>query len=147
LFSAALLADFVVALHFGYLLFTLGGELLILLGAALHWQWIRGQLFRLVHLIAVLLVAVEAFIGYLCPLTQLEHFLRTTAGQQVENEISFVGRLIRSMLFYDFPGWFFTALYIGFGLLVLVTYVLVPPQRKQSHKRSPKKTSKEQQKK
>ena len=130
MFSAALLADLVVALHLGYLLFTLGGELLILLGAALHWQWIRGQLFRLLHLAAVLLVAAEALVGYLCPLTQLEHFLRTTAGQQVETEISFVGRLIRSVLFYDFPGWFFTALYIGFGLLVLVTYVLVPPQRK-----------------
>ncbi|MFO7731990.1 MAG: DUF2784 domain-containing protein [Spirochaetia bacterium] len=129
MFSAALFADFVVAFHFGYLLFTLGGELLILLGAALHWQWIHGQLFRLLHLIAVLLVAVEALIGYLCPLTQLEHFLRTRAGQQVETEISFVGRLIRSVLFYDFPGWFFTALYIAFGLLVLITYICIPPRR------------------
>ena len=129
MFSAALLADLVVAFHFGYLLFTLGGELVILLGAAFHWRWVRGHLFRLLHLIAVLLVAVEALIGYLCPLTQLEHSLRNAAGQQVETEISFVGRLIRSVLFYDFPAWFFTALYIGFGLLVLITYICIPPRR------------------
>lgn len=129
MFTAALLADLVVAFHFGYLLFTLGGELVILLGAALHWRWIRGHLFRLLHLAAVLLVAVEALIGYLCPLTQLEHFLRNAAGQQVETEISFIGRLIRSVLFYDFPAWFFTALYIGFALLVMITYVSIPPRR------------------
>ncbi len=126
MFSAAFIADLVVAIHLGYVLFTVGGELLILIGAPLRWKWIRRRWFRIVHLAAVALVAVEALVGFLCPLTQLEHYLRQSAGQQVETEISFVGRLIRSILFYDFPGWFFTALYIGFALVVILTYLCIP---------------------
>lgn len=132
MFSAAFIADIVVAFHLGYVLFTVGGELLILIGAPLRWKWIRRRWFRIVHLAAVALVAVEALIGYLCPLTQLEHYLRQSAGQQVEREISFVGRLIRSVLFYDFPGWFFTALYVGFALMVIFTYLLIPPSHPQT---------------
>ena len=132
----ALLADLVVAFHFSYLLFTVGGEVLILVGAALHWQWIRSRLFRLLHMAAVVIVAVEALIGYLCPLTRIEYTLRQAAGQQIDSDISFVGRLIRSVLFYDFPGWFFTFLYVGFGILVLGTYILISPaQRSKKSKR------------
>ena len=130
MFSPALIADVVVALHFGYLLFTIGGELLILIGAFVRWKWIRVFWFRILHLAAVAVVAVEAMIGFLCPLTQLEYQLRLIAGQQVETDISFVGRLIRSVLFYDFPGCFFTLLYIGFGAVVLLTFVCIPPRRR-----------------
>lgn len=123
----ALLADAVAGVHLTYLLFTVGGEVLILAGAALKWDWIRNRIFRRIHLAAVLFVAVEALIGYLCPLTQIEYELRQAAGQQIENEISFVGRLIRSVLFYDFPTWVFTFLYVGFGAAVLGTYLLIRP--------------------
>lgn len=127
--SAALLADVVLVFHFAYLLFTVGGEALILLGGLLNWSWIRNRVFRRIHLAAVLFVAVEALIGYLCPLTQIEYSLRQAAGQQVESEISFLARIIRSVLFYDFPGWFFTLLYVGFGALVLITYLLIPVRK------------------
>ena len=129
---AALLADAVVLFHFAYLLFTIGGEVLIVFGGIFNWSWIRNRVFRLIHLTAVLFVAVEALIGYLCPLTQIEYSLRQAAGQQVESEISFVGRIIRSVLFYDFPGWFFTLLYVGFGALVIGTYLLIPARKKKS---------------
>ena len=124
--NPAILADLIVILHFIYLIFTLGGETLILVGAVFKWQWVRNRIFRLIHLVAVLFVAIEALIGYVCPLTQIEYMLRRAAGQTVENEISFIGRIIRSVLFYDFPGWFFTFLYVGFGVLVAATYFLVP---------------------
>ncbi len=130
--SLSLLADAVVGLHLAYLLFTVGGEALILIGAALKWNWIRNRFFRILHLASVLFVAVEALIGYLCPLTKLEYALRKAAGQQVESEISFVGRLIRSVLFYDFPGWVFTLLYVGFGIAVFGTYLLIPPRKKRA---------------
>ena len=128
--NPGLMADIVVAAHLVYLLFTVGGELLIIAGGFLHWEWIRNMPFRIIHLIAVVLVAVEAVIGILCPLTELEYQLRRAAGQYVEEEISLVGRIIRSILFYDFPAWFFTALYVGFGGLVVSTLFLFPPRRK-----------------
>jgi len=125
-----LTADIVVFVHLLYLLFTVVGEALILIGGILKWRWIRNLPFRILHLVAVVLVSVEAVIGMLCPLTELEYTLRRSAGQNVEEEISLVGRIIRSILFYDFPAWFFTGLYVGFGILVILTLFLFPPARK-----------------
>ena len=130
----AALADIIVAFHFCYVAFTVGGELLIVIGGLLRWGWIRRLSFRITHLAAVVLVAVEALAGTQCPLTVWEYQLRTLAGQRVEAQISFVARLVRSVIFYDFPAWVFLVAYVGFALLVVLTLFLVPPQRKRSSK-------------
>jgi hypothetical protein len=44
-------------------------------------------------------------------------------------EISFVGRLVRDVLFYDVPPSVLTTCYVVFGLLVLATIFLVPIRR------------------
>ena len=127
---SGLAADIVVFFHLLYLFFTVGGEVVILLGGILRWQWVRNRTFRIIHLIAVVLVSFESLIGVLCPLTELEYTLRRTAGQYTGEEISLVGRIIQSILYYDFPGWFFTMLYIGFGVIVILTLFIFPPERK-----------------
>ena len=128
--TAALAADLVVAFHSLYVLFAVGGELAILAGALLHWRWIRGMTFRLLHLAAVIFVAIEASIGIACPLTVWEYKLRRAAGQTTEEEVSFIGRIIRELIFYDFPAWIFTSLYIGFGAVVILTFLFIPPRRR-----------------
>jgi hypothetical protein len=125
----AVLADIVVAFHFCYVAFTIGGELLILLGGLLRWAWVRNLSFRIIHLAAVALVAVEASTGTQCPLTVWEYQLRALAGQHVEGQISFVARLVRNIIFYDFPAWVFVAAYVGFALLVALTLLLIRPRR------------------
>ena len=126
----AVLADVVVSVHFLYVLFTVGGLVAILLGGALRWQWVRGFWFRVVHLIAVAIVAVQALAGILCPLTTLEYELRRRAGQSFNSEISFIARLIRSVIFYDFSPTFFLFLYVGFAVLVAATLLFVRPARR-----------------
>jgi hypothetical protein len=130
----ALLADALVFLHLCYLVFTVGGEAAILAGWIRGWVWIRNRVFRFLHLASVLLVALEALLGIWCPLTVWEYRMRRAAGQMVEEDISFVGRLIRMILFYEFPPLFFTLLYIGFGGLVLLTLIYVPPAKKDHDK-------------
>jgi hypothetical protein len=125
-----LAADAIVIFHFCYVLFAVGGELFILLGWLLHWQWIRNLTFRIVHLASVVVVAVEALIGFLCPLTEWEYRLRLLAGQSFEEEIPFMTRLVRRIIFYDFPTWVFTLTYILFALLVAATLLLVRPLKK-----------------
>lgn len=124
----ALFADLLAALHLGFIGFVVGGQLAILIGAALHWQWIRNRWFRVGHLLAIVFVALEAIVGMICPLTEWEYSLRRKAGQIVEKDISFVGRFVREVLFYEFPTWVFTTAYVSFAVLVVVTLVLVPPQ-------------------
>jgi hypothetical protein len=125
----ALLADIIVGVHFCYVGFTIGGEIVILLGGLFRWRWVRNLSFRIVHLASVALVAVEALAGAQCPLTTWEYKLRMMAGQRAEGQISFIARLVRSVIFYDFPAWVFLAAYVGFALLVGFTFILVAPQR------------------
>jgi len=128
----ALAADLVAVFHLFYVIFALGGQVCILLGAALKWQWVRNPAFRTIHLAAVGLVALEAVVGMFCPLTLWEYDLRTLAGQATERNLSFIARLLRLIIYYDFPAWVFTVIHISFGLVVVATFILVPPRfRKQ----------------
>ena len=124
----ALLADLLVAVHLGFIAFVIGGQFVILIGAALRWRWIRNRWFRVAHLLAIVFVALEAVIGMICPLTEWEYLLRRQAGQIVEEDISFVGRFAREVLFFDLPTWVFTTAYVSFALVVVITLVFVPPQ-------------------
>jgi len=126
------LADLIVFIHFLYVLFTVLGEAAILLGGLFKWKWIRNLPFRIVHLAASFFVAFEVLIGMICPLTAIEYTLRGEAGQYVNSQISFIGRLIRKIIFYNFPPIFFTLLYVGFGSLVILSFIFIPPHK--SHK-------------
>ena len=126
----ALFADLLVLFHFSYVSFAVGGELFILAGAFLKRSVVRNLAFRIAHLVAVVFVALESLVDVLCPLTEWEYNLRELAGQRVEREISFLGRLLRKIIFYDFPSWAFTLMYVGFGALVILTFILIPPRRK-----------------
>ncbi len=126
----AFLADAIVFIHFLYVSFCVLGEAVILLGGLLRWKWVRNIPFRIAHLAAVLLVAVEALLGATCPLTDWEYRLRSSAGQIYDADISFVARIIRRIIFYDLPSWVFTVMYIGFGALVLLTLFIVRPKKR-----------------
>lgn len=121
------LADAIVAFHLGYVSYVVIGQLIIWIGLLFNWPWIRNPWFRLTHLVAILIVALEAVFNITCPLTSWEFELRRMAGQQVE-EGTFLGQLFHNILFWDLPPWAFTTMYIVFAVLVLGTFVLAPPR-------------------
>lgn len=131
----ALLADLIVIFHFLYVIFAVGGQIIIMVGWAFRQQFIRQPCFRIIHLVAVGFVAVEAVLGMTCPLTEWEYSLRQMAGQSIDRDLSFIARLVRMIIFYDFPSWVFTFIHISFGILVILTYIFIPPefQRKERH--------------
>ena len=65
-----LLADIVVALHFGFIVFATLGGLLVFKWPRLFW----------LHLPAVIWGTLIEFMGFICPLTPLENWLRQQAG-------------------------------------------------------------------
>jgi len=123
----AFCADVVVVLHAAYASFIVLGQLAIPAGVCLKWNWIRNFWFRVTHLLAIAIVAVEALLNITCPLTDWEARLRVLAGQHVSGE-SFIGRWMDRLLFYDPQPWVLTTLHVGFAVLVLVTFVLAPPR-------------------
>jgi hypothetical protein len=133
---AAFLADLIVLFHLLIVSFCVLGELAVLLGAALRWKWIRNMAFRVAHLCAVVFVALESVFGVTCPLTEWEYRLRGAAGQRYDEDMSFLARIVRKIIFYDLPHWVFTAMYIGFGVLIIATFILIRPSRKKRDGRS-----------
>jgi hypothetical protein len=124
-------ADIIALIHLGYVVFVILGFILILMGIALGWKWVRNLWFRIAHLAAIAGVALEAILGVNCPLTVLEFSLRYGVSLS-DKRVSFVGELIDSILYYDAPAWLFTIIYVGFALLVAITFVLAPPTRKRN---------------
>ena len=124
----AFLADLIVTVHLCYVLFAVGGEAAILAGAIFRWAFIRQPAFRIAHLAAVGLVAAEAALRLVCPLTEWEYNLRQLAGQTVERKISFVARLARLIVFHDLSPHFLMVLHVGFGVLVVLTFIFIPPR-------------------
>jgi len=123
-----ILADLMVAIHVGYVSYVVLGQLLIWLGWAAGWQWVRNFWFRATHLLAIGIVAFEEVMGIRCPLTVWEEHFRELAGQPTTGE-TFLGRLLHSLLFYDFQPWVFTTIYMSTLAVVLVTLIFCPPRR------------------
>jgi hypothetical protein len=119
-------ADLVVILHAGWVMFVVLGQAAILYGWLRRQAWIRSFWFRTLHLAAIGGVAVESVCGITCPLTTLEKWLRTRAGI-ASYEGDFIATFVHDALFVDWPDWVFTSVYIGFGALVLATFVCIPP--------------------
>jgi hypothetical protein len=68
--SYRLLADLVVVVHLGFILFVVLGGLF-----AIRWQRVIW-----IHIPAVLWGALNEFAGWMCPLTPLENWLRFRGG-------------------------------------------------------------------
>lgn len=124
-----ILANCVLMAHFGVVLFIIGGLILILFGVRYQWQWVRNFWFRMLHLSAIAYVLGESWLGIVCPLTSLEQWLREQAGQ-LSYEGDFVAHWLGSLMFYQAPPWVFIAAYSVFTVAVVVSWVIVPPQRR-----------------
>ena len=122
------IADAVLVVHVAFVAFVVGGLALVWIGAALGWRWVRNFRFRVAHLAAIGFVAFEAVIGIVCPLTAWEYALR---GDSADGP-TFIERLIAPVIFYDLPSWAFTAMHVGFALLVALTFWIVPPAARTS---------------
>ena len=132
-----LLADGVLVVHALFIVFVIAGLVLILIGALRAWSWIRNPWFRLGHLLSIGIVVAQSWWGTVCPLTEWESRLREAAGG-VGYRRSFVAHWLHELMFYDVAPEVFAAVYTGFGLLVLLVWILIPPRR---HWRSPDKSA------
>ena len=123
------LADAVLVLHFGIVVFIVLGLPLIAAGNRRGWRWVNGWGFRLAHVAAIAVVVLQAWLGRLCPLTTLEATLRTRAGEGTYAG-SFVGHWLQRLLFYEAPAWAFVLGYTVFAALVLAAWWRWPPGRR-----------------
>ena len=118
-----MMADVLLVVHFLIAAFIVGGLLLVWVGAALGWRWVRDPWFRYLLLGAIAFVAAEALLGVMCPLTVLEDMLRGRVPAE-----SFTSRWIGALLYYRAPEWVFTVAYLAWTTATLLTLRWVPPR-------------------
>lgn len=128
-----ILADMVLTIHAVIVLFVVGGLALIVTGNLRGWVWVNNLWFRLAHVIAIAIVVLQAWLGGLCPLTTLEMWLRSKAGEAGYSG-SFVQYWLQELLYYEAPAWVFILAYTLFGVLVVLTWWYCPPRfRRRKH--------------
>lgn len=120
------LADFVLVVHFGVIAFVLGGLVLFWVGNLRDWRWANALPLRLAHLVIVLKVAVQAWLGMVCPLTSFEMWLRKRTGGLTYSG-SFFEYWVQRMIYENVPPWVFMLGYTLFGVLVVFTWLRFPP--------------------
>ena len=123
-----LAADAILLLHVLIVIFNVFGLIFIFIGNVLKWSWIRNPWFRLLHLLAIGVVVLLAWLNSICPLTSIEMALRTRAGD-VAYSGTFISHWLESILYYQAPPWVFALAYTIFGLIVVASWFLVRPRR------------------
>jgi Protein of Unknown function (DUF2784) len=99
------LADFVLLLHMAFVLFAA-------LGGVLAFKWRRVAWF---HIPAALWAALIEFVGWECPLTPLENWLRRKGGE-AGYQTGFIERYLLPLIY---PAPVSRTLHVVLGLLVL----------------------------
>jgi hypothetical protein len=122
-----LAADGLLILHALIVAFVVFGLLLTVLGALMKWQWTRNSWFRSLHLLAIIIIAVQSWFGIICPLTTWEMGFRAKAGDFVYAG-SFIEYWLHRLIFFEADTWVFTLVYTLFGLAVVATWVFYPPR-------------------
>ena len=74
------LANAVLIVHVGIAAFVVVGLLLVIAGNLKRWRWVNNAWLRVAHLAAIGIVVAESWLGFVCPLTTLEMWLRSRAG-------------------------------------------------------------------
>lgn len=123
---AVLLADALLTLHVGIVIFVVGLLPLVLAGGALGWRWVRHRGLRLGHLGLIVFIALQAWLGRLCPLTEWEQALRRAAGQHSYRE-SFIEHWLSRLLYWDAPWWVFLSAYTVYACVVALGWWWVRP--------------------
>jgi hypothetical protein len=122
-----LAADIVLLLHALFVAFVICGQILVLVGCARGWSWIRNPWFRISHLAAIAVVVAQSWAGASCPLTVLEMTLRARAGASIYAG-DFIAHWLHRALYYDLPPLVFVVSYTLFGALVAASWWRVPPR-------------------
>ena len=99
------LADFVLIVHFAFVVFAIFGAFLVV-----RWRWLVW-----IHVPLALWAAVVELTGWPCPLTPLEHWLRNKSGMAVQ-DIGFVEGYLLPLIY---PTALTRGLQIVLGAIVL----------------------------
>jgi hypothetical protein len=123
------LANFVLFVHFIYVLGVIVPVFLIPVGWKLDWRWVKSRVVRAIHVGMMGFVLVEVFIGMACPLTVLENALLADSGKP-GYEGDFIAHWVSKIMYWEMPPWVFMAGYAVFFTVIVLEWKVFPPRAK-----------------
>jgi hypothetical protein len=124
------LADAVLLLHLGIILFNVFGLIAIPLGAWRDWHFVRIFWWRALHLAILAAVALQAALQRVCFLTVWQFDLMQPAVGPTAPAPLIAG-WIDQLIYWPLPLWFFAVVYVAVCLFALLLWWLVPPHLSQ----------------
>ena len=121
-----ILAEAILAAHVAIILFNVFGLVAVPLGAICGWRFVRVRWWRVVHLVLLGTVALQAVVGRACLLTLWQAALAGAAASPTPLIMGWVNR----MIYWPLPIWVFAALYVVVFGYALALLWLVPPTRR-----------------
>jgi hypothetical protein len=121
------LAAAILAVHLGVVVFNVGGLILVPLGAWLGWRWVRLYWLRVLHLLALAVVALQALFGRACILTVWQLALQSRGGQGEPEPM--IATWINRLLYWPLPHWVFVVAYVAVFVYTLLLWRWVRPVR------------------
>ena len=121
-----ILAGSILAAHIAIILFNVFGLIAVPLGALCGWGFVRVRWWRVLHLVLLGTVALQAMLGRACILT----LWQAGAAEGAANPAPLIMGWVNRMIYWPLPIWVFAALYLvvlGYALALLW---LVPPARR-----------------
>ena len=116
------LAAAILALHLVIIAFNVAFLIVTPIGAWQGWRIVRITWLRLLHLALMAIVAGQALAGRACILTIWQSDL---AGRSATPP-PFIMHFVDSLIYWNFPMWVFTALYVAVFLYVVALSIFIP---------------------
>jgi len=106
-----LAADFILLLHFVFIVFAVSGGVLVF-----KWRWL-GYL----HVPAALWAGLIVMVGWICPLTPVENMLRKAGGGEVYS-VSFIEHYLMPIIY---PSGLSREMFIAMGAAVIIVNLIL----------------------
>jgi len=123
------LADAVLLLHLGIIVFNIFGLVVIPLGAWRGWRFVYVFWWRALHLAILAVVALQALLQQVCFLTIWQAELLQPESSASSSPPLIAGWINR-LIYWPLPLWAFAILYVAVCVYTLLLWRLVPPRKK-----------------
>lgn len=130
--SDKVIADIVMVIHFGWIIFMIWGFALTVLA---FWRpiFFDRWIFRSAHLAGILFVALWEILGKFCPLTIWENALRRGYNSKTDYPGSFIIGWIERLVYPDVSPLVVIIPTIVMAGFTLVVFILRPPSKFKRH--------------
>ena len=119
-----MLAALILSIHVLVIGFNLFGLVAVPIGAWRGWEWVHRSGWRLLHLLSLGVVALQALLGRACFLTLWQ------AAAEAGSAEPLVMRWVNALIYWPLPLWVFTLAYCAIFTYALALLWLVPLRRR-----------------